>query len=219
MYNNVGDARLVLHRNEDESFGCAWSLARNDAAGHADVLPVSAQAEFLGGQDIAAAQLRAPVVHRVACRPSGPVPGIVGNQTFLEHSSAAMDAHRNLRSAMRCPGAAGLPACRRARPARAHRADAGHRRAGSALRSARAASVLCGSAWERAGLSLPRSGKDHHRCVMLPVPQLLVSSVVLRSRDRCVGRAFHRSRAQRCRATPIPARRWVSRAGHAVARL
>ena len=86
-------------------------------------------------------------------------------------------------------------------------------------RSARVASALSGSARERAGQGLPWNGRFHHCDAKLPVPLLLAWSAVSRSRVRCEGRAFHRSRARRCRASPKPARRWASHAGRAAARL
>jgi hypothetical protein len=45
--DNISDARLVLHRNEDESFRCARSLTGDDAASHADILSVTAFQEIL----------------------------------------------------------------------------------------------------------------------------------------------------------------------------
>lgn len=62
--DDVRNARLVLHRNEDKLFRGAGPLASDDAAGHADKLSVSALPEILSRKDIAAAQLGAPVYER-----------------------------------------------------------------------------------------------------------------------------------------------------------
>ena len=43
--DHVGDARLIFHRDEDETFCRTRPLPRDDAAGHADILPIPAQAK------------------------------------------------------------------------------------------------------------------------------------------------------------------------------
>ena len=80
---DVGDASLVLHRNEDKSLGCAWPLPGDDAAGHTDKLSVAACSQFLGGEDIAAAQLGSAIVHgMLSDRKSGP--SVVRDETLFD---------------------------------------------------------------------------------------------------------------------------------------
>jgi hypothetical protein len=54
--DDIGDAGFVFHGKEDEALGCARALAGNDAASGAHEVSVLTDAQFCGGQDVAATQ-------------------------------------------------------------------------------------------------------------------------------------------------------------------
>ena len=73
--DDVGDAGLVFHGEEDEAFRCSGALTGDDAACCADPLAIAAAAEICGGEDFLSAELFAAVGHGMAAGGEGSCAG------------------------------------------------------------------------------------------------------------------------------------------------
>ena len=63
--DDVGNAGFVFEADEDEAFGCSWPLARDHAAGHADITAIGCMREIDGAKNAETVQPFAAIGHRM----------------------------------------------------------------------------------------------------------------------------------------------------------